>query len=88
MFDYFGERSEFGGGVISDEILFVRSKLASNDVGSGVSDQALYVSLTLTTICETHLGINEPEPLASLLLAETEHGKVVHHLLGDTTCQL
>lgn len=88
MFDYFGERSEFGGGVVSDEILFVRSKLASNNVGSGVSDQALYVSLILTTICETHLGINEPEPLSSLLLAEPKHGKVVHHLLGDTTRQL
>jgi len=50
VFDYFGERSKFGGGVVSDEILFVRGKLASDNVGAGVSDQALDVSLMLMMI--------------------------------------
>ena len=50
MFDHFSERSEFGSGVVSDEILFVRSELPSNDIGSRVGDQALTISANLTVI--------------------------------------
>jgi hypothetical protein len=48
MFNDFGKRSEFCGSVVSDEILLVRSKLASDDIGSRVGDQALMISANLT----------------------------------------
>jgi hypothetical protein len=36
----------------------------------------------------SYLGINEPESLSSLLLAQAKHRKVIHHLLRDTSHQL
>jgi hypothetical protein len=36
----------------------------------------------------SYLGINEPESLPSLLLAQAEHRKVIHHLLCDARYQL
>jgi hypothetical protein len=41
MFYDLDEGREFGSGVVSDEILLVGSKLARNDIGSRVGDEAL-----------------------------------------------
>jgi hypothetical protein len=70
VLDNLGEGLELLAVVVAaDKVLLMAGELAGNNVGTGGSDETL--------------GVNEPEPLASLVLGEALHLEEGHHLLGD-----
>ena len=69
MFNDLGEGGEFNGSVVSDEILLVRSELASDDIGSRVGDQALIISANLTTTRRTLVSMSQNISRASCSLS-------------------
>ena len=69
MFNDLGEGGEFNGSVVSDEILLVRSELASDDIGSRVGDQALIISANLTTTRRTLVSMSQNLSRASCSLS-------------------
>jgi len=69
VFNDLGEGGEFNGSVVSDEILLVRSELASDDIGSRVGDQALIISANLTTTRRTLVSMSQNLSRASCSLS-------------------